>query len=100
MLWNLEVSTTSMMRKTLDICSCIFDQKLVISFQKPDVISNEYLKKFKMPMEFMDDFDVSMLGKFSCVLKGKIMPKYEKTLEEVMLYPTKQAFSIIEAHRN
>ena len=30
----------------------------------------------------MDDFDACVLGKFPCLIKGKLLKRYEKTLDK------------------
>ena len=41
-------------------------------YQKHDVTNNEYHQQFKARVEIIDDTDMDILGKFTCLFKKKI----------------------------
>ena len=42
--------------------------------------NDEYLKEFKAPVEFMDDYNSCVLGKFPCLMETKVKKCMKKKL--------------------
>ena len=59
-------------------------KNLFYLYQKPDVSNDEYLKVFKTRVVSMDNYQDSVLGQFSCLVKDKMLEKYDKSMDEAM----------------
>ena len=66
--------------KTYAVISSV--KKPLYPYQKPKVNNDEYLKEFKARVESMNDYRAGILGKFPCLLKDKMLEKYDETKDE------------------